>query len=399
MTSVILERRYAPYLSPMLHSPTRVLLLAATTLLLEGCGKKPDATKTAAPPTRLVTTAKVIARDSPLYVDEIGTCAAQESVSIQAQVTGQITQRHFADGADVKKGDPLFTIDPRPYQAALDQAQGALDTNKAKLKLDQINLQRALDLQSKKVIAPQDLDTAKTTVTTDEAQIESAQAALAAAQVNLDYCSIKSPLDGRAGLRLVDVGNVVSANAGSSVLLTIQKLDPIYTDFTIAENDLAQVRKYQPKGNLKVETDLPDDKAPPRLGDLYFLDTTVQAGAGTIKARGVTPNSDHLLLPGAFVHVRLILDTLKDARLIPNQALQISQRGPFVFVVKPDSTLDQRTVTPGQRQGDLVVVSQGVQPGEAVVTSGQLALAPGMKVNAQPDPAYNKDTPAPEAKQ
>lgn len=383
----------------MLISFTRVPLLAAAgVVLLAGCGQKPDAAKNAPPPTRLVTTAKVIARDSPLYVDEIGVCAAQESVSIQAQVTGQITERHFADGADVKKGEVLFTIDPRPYQAALDQAQGALDQARAKLKLDQINLQRAQDLQAKKVIAPQDFDTAKTTVTTDEAQIESAQASLAAAQVNLDYCSIKSPLDGRAGLRQVDVGNVVSANSGTSILLTIQKLDPIYTDFTVAENDLPQVRKYQPKGNLKVETDLPDDKAPPRIGDLYFLDTTVQSGAGTIKARGITPNPDHLLLPGAFVHVRLILDTLKDARLVPGQAVQISQRGPFVFVVKPDGTLDQRTVAPGQRQGDLVVISQGLQPGESVVTSGQLALAPGMKVNAQPDPAYSMDQPAPEAK-
>lgn len=370
-------------------------LATAGALLLAGCGKGTDPSKTSAPPpTRAVSTATVITRDSPLYVDEIGTCTAQESVSIQAQVTGQVTQRHFADGADVKKGDLLFTIDPRPYQAALDQAQGALDQAKAKLKLDQINLQRAQDLQSKKVIAPQDFDTAKTTVTTDDAQIESAQAALAAAQVNLDYCSIRSPLDGRAGLRLVDVGNVVSANAASSVLLTIQKLDPIYTDFTVAENDLPLVRKYQPKGNLKVETDLPDDKAPPRLGDLYFLDTTVQAGAGTIKARGVTPNPDHLLLPGAFVHVRLILDTLKDARLVPNQAVQISQRGPFIFVVKPDGTLDQRPVQPGQRQGGLVVITDGVQPGEAVVTSGQLALAPGMKVNAQPDPAYTPDPSA-----
>ncbi len=374
-------------------TPSRALLAAAA-IFLAGCGKSPDASKSPAPPPRLVTTAKVIARDSPLYVDEIGTCAAQETVSIQAQVTGQITERHFADGADVKKGEPLFTIDPRPYQAALDQAKGALDQARARLKLDQINFQRAQDLQAKKVIAPQDFDTAKTTVTTDDAQIESAQAALAAAQVNLDYCAIKSPIDGRAGLRMVDVGNVVSANSGTSILLTIQKLDPIYTDFTIAENDLAQVRKYQPKGNLKIETNLPDDKAPPRLGDLYFLDTTVQSGAGTIKARGVTPNPDHLLLPGAFVRVRLILDTLKDARLVPTQTVQISQRGPFVFVVKPDSTLDQRAVTVGQRQGDLVVISEGLQPGETVVTSGQLALAPGAKVSAQPDPAYDKDAPA-----
>lgn len=363
--------------------------LGLIALFLAGCGaKKTEAPKGPAGP-RLVTVTKVVAKDSPLYVEEIGTCAAQESVAIQAQVTGQITERHFADGADVKKGDLLFTIDPRPYQAALDEAKGTLAQNHAQLDLDNINLRRASDLQTKKVISPQDLDTAKTNVTTDQAKIASAEAAVAAAQVNLDFCAIKSPIDGRAGLRQVDVGNVVSANSGSSILLTVQKLDPIYTDFTIAENDLAEVRKYQPKGNLKVETDLPDDGAPPRYGDLYFLDTAVQAGAGTIKARGISPNPDHLLLPGAFVRVRLILDTLKDSRLVPNQVVQISQRGPYVFVVKGDGSLEQRPIKPGQRQGEMTVITEGLQLGETVVTSGQLALAPGMKVNAQPDPAYN----------
>ena len=207
-----------------------------------------------------------------------------------------------------------------------------------------------------------------------------------AAQVNLDYCSIRAPIDGRAGLRQVDVGNIVTLGSGTAVLLTIQRLDPIYTDFTVAESDLAQVRQF-PKEHIKVETNLPDPNVPPRLGDLYFLDTAVQAGAGTLKARGITPNPDHALLPGAFVRVRLILDTLKDACLVPNQAVQISQRGPFVFIVKADNTLEQRPVKPGQRQGELTVISEGLKPGETVVTSGQLALAPGMGINPQPDPA------------
>lgn len=366
-----------------------LLVACAGALFVAGCGK-PQAAAPPKPPPRLVTTVKVVTHDEPLYLDEIGTCTALETVSVQAQVSGQIIKRDFADGADVKKGDLLFTIDPRPYQAALDQAKGTLDQNKAQLELDKINLARADDLRKKNVNTPQDLDTARTNVTTDQAKIESGQAALDAAQVNLDYCLIKSPIDGRAGLRQVDVGNIVNAGSGNAVLLTIQRLDPIYTDFTIAESDMPQVRQYQPKGNLKVETDLPDPNVPPKLGDLYFLDTQVQAGAGTVKARGITPNPDHVLLPGAFVHVRLILDTLKDARLVPNQAVQISQRGPYVFVVKGDNTLEQRPVKPGQRQGDLVVISEGLQPGETVVNSGQLALAPGMPVNPQPDPAYNK---------
>ena len=363
--------------------------LIAVGLLATGCGG-PKTTTAPKPPPRLVTVARVVAHDEPLYLDEIGTCTALETVSVQAQVNGQIIKRDFADGADVKTGDLLFTIDPRPYQAALDQAKGALAQNKAQLELDKINLTRAQDLRTKNVNTPQDLDTARTNVQTDQARIESGQAAVDAAQVNLDFCQIRSPIDGRAGLRQVDVGNIVALGMGTAVLLTIQRIDPIYTDFTIAESDMPQVRQYLPKGNLKVETDLPDPNIPPRQGDLYFLDTQVQAGAGTVKARGITPNSDRAMLPGAFVHVRLILDTLKDARLVPNQAVQISQRGPFVFVVKPDNTLDLRPVKPGQRQGDLTVITDGLQPNEIVVTSGQLALAPGMTVNAQPDPSQPK---------
>ena len=364
--------------------PSRAAALTAA-CVLTACGQPKNATAPKPPP-RLVTVTKVVTHDEPLYLDEIGTCVAMETVSVQAQVNGQITERKFADGADVKKGDLLFIIDPRPYQAALDQAKGALAQNKAQLELDKINLSRAQDLSAKKVVASQDLDTAKTNVQTDTAKIQSAQAAVDAAQVNLDFCSIRAPIDGRAGLRQVDVGNIVTLGSGTAVLLTIQRLDPIYTDFTVAESDLAQVRQY-PKEHIKVETNLPDPNVPPRLGDLYFLDTAVQAGAGTLKARGITPNPDHALLPGAFVRVRLILDTLKDACLVPNQAVQISQRGPFVFIVKTDNTLEQRPIKPGQRQGDLTVVSEGLKPGETVVTSGQLALAPGMAVNAQPDPA------------
>ena len=333
--------------------------------------------KTAQPPVRPVLVAKVISKDVPLYLDEIGTCAAYETVQVQAQVSGQIIARHFQDGADVKKGDLLFTIDPRPYQAALEQAQ-------AQATLDQITMKRQQELRARNVISPQDLDTA-------QANAHKSEAAAAAAQVNIDFCYIKSPINGRAGLRLVDVGNIVSGNTGSgAVLLTIQGLDPIYTDFTVAETDLALVRKYLGGPNVKVQTYSPDEKIPPRVGDLYFIDTAVQPGSGTVKARGVTPNPDHALWPSEFVRVRFILDTIKDARLVPQQAVQISQNGPFIFVLKPDNTVDLRPVKPGQRQdGDLMVVESGIEPGETVVVTGQLALAPGTKVDPKPYNAPN----------
>jgi multidrug efflux system membrane fusion protein len=328
-----------------------------------------ETAKATQPPARPVLVAKVISKDVPLYLDEIGTCAAYETVQVQAQVAGQITARHFQDGADVKTGDLLFTIDPRPYQAALDQAQ-------AQAALDQVTLKRQVELRARNVTSSQDFDTA-------QANARKSEALAAAAQVNVDFCYIKSPINGRIGLRNVDVGNLVGPSSPS--LVTIQGLDPIYTDFTVAETDLALVRKYLGGPNVKVQTYSPDEKIAPRLGDLYFIDNAVQPGSGTVKARGVTPNQDRAFWPSEFVRVRFILDTVKDARLVPSQAVQISQNGPFVFVMKPDNTVDLRPVKPGQRQdGDLVVVESGIQPDETVVVTGQLALAPGTKVDPRP---------------
>ena len=320
-------------------------------------------------PVRPVTVAKVVAKDVPLYLDEIGTCAAYETVLVQAQVSGVIITRNFQDGSDVKKGDLLFTIDPRPFQAALDQA-------KAQAALDQLNLKRQEDLRARKVISQQDYDTAV-------ANAQKSQAATESAQVNLDWCYIKSPINGRVGLRNVDVGNLVGPS--TPPLVTILGLDPIYTDFTVSENDLPLVRKYLGGPNIKVQTYLQDGSITPRTGDLYFIDNAVQPGSGTVKARGVTPNPDRALWPSEFVRVRFILDMLKNATLVPSQAVQVSQSGPFVFVVKPDNTVDLRPVKPGQRQeGDLTVVESGVKPDEPVVVTGQLALAPGAKVAPQP---------------
>ena len=320
-------------------------------------------------PVRPVTVTKVVTKDVPLYLDEIGTCAAYETVLVQAQVIGVIITRNFQDGSDVKKGDLLFTIDPRPYQAALDQA-------KAQAELDQVTLKRQEDLRARKVVSQQDYDTAV-------ANAQKSQAATEAAQVNLDWCYIKSPINGRVGLRNVDVGNLVGPS--TPPLVTILGLDPIYTDFTVAENDLPLVRKYLGGPNIKVQTYLQDGSITPRTGDLYFIDNAVQPGSGTVRARGVAPNPDRALWPSEFVRVRFILDTLKNATLVPAQAVQVSQSGPFVFVVKPDNTVDLRPVKPGQRQeGDLTVVESGLKPDETVVVTGQLALAPGAKVAPQP---------------
>jgi membrane fusion protein, multidrug efflux system len=357
--------------------PVFVLQMTAS-----GCNRANSQAAGPQMPPPLVSVAKAQAQDVPVYLDEIGKSYAFESVTVTPQVGGRITQRQFQDGADLTEGQLLFVIDPRPYQAQLDSAKGALAQAKAALDLAKAEFARSSELFNSKLIAKQDYDSKRSTVEVDQAQVESAQGALETAQLNLEYCSIHSPILGRAGSRLVDVGNVVQAN--TTALLLIQRLDPIYADFTITERDLPNVQKEMTRGTLKTFVRLPSDpEEHARGGKLTFLDNTVQNGTGTVVLRATISNPDHHFWPGQFVNVRLVLATQKGAVLIPNQATQISQNGPFVYVVKPDNTADLRLVTLGQRQGHNIVVSQGVAPGEDVIVAGQMTVAPNGKVRVE----------------
>ena len=350
-------------------------LACALGLLFTGCAKKdPPAFERPASP---VTLATASAGDVPLYLDEVGHTVARETVSVQPQVSGNITQILFTDGADLKKGDPLFTIDPRPFQAQLSAAEANLSQSKAALDFARIQFARVQDLVESRAIARQDYDTRKNAVDVCEAQVEQNEAALESARLNLEYTSIRSPIDGRAGHRLVDPGNVVTAN--TTTLLTIERMDPIYADFTVTEGDFSQVQRNSAKGALRVEVRLPDETKP-EVGQLTFLDNAVQGSSGTVLLRATVPNSSRNLWPGQFVNVRLVLANLSKAILVPAAAMQDSAKGPFVYVVKPDSTAELRLVELGQRQGDLVVVEQGLEAGERVVLNGQLGVIPGSKV-------------------
>jgi multidrug efflux system membrane fusion protein len=330
-------------------------------------------------PAPLVTVALATAQDVPRYLDEIGRNVAFESVTVTPQVGGKITERHFQDGESLKKGQLLFVIDPRPYKAQVDSAQATLAQTKAALDLAKIEFARDEEIVGTRAISKQDYDTKKNTVEVDQAQVEAAEAALETAKLNLEYCYIHSPIDGRAGARLVDAGNVVQAN--STALLSIQRLNPIYATFTVTERDLPQVQKEMAHGTLKAMVRLPaDPDGGARAGNVEFLDNAVQSGTGTVNLRATVSNPDHHFWPGQFVQVKLILSTEKGAVLIPNQATQISQKGPFVYVVKPDDSADLRPVTLGQRQGDDVVVTAGLASGERVVVTGQLTVRPGGKV-------------------
>jgi multidrug efflux system membrane fusion protein len=330
-------------------------------------------------PAPLVTVVKAAAQDVPRYLDEIGRNAAFESVTVTPQVGGRIVERHFQDGDNLKRGQLLFVVDPRPYKAQVDAAQATLAQANAALDLARIQFARDEEVIGEKAISKQDYDTKKNAVEVDQAQVEAAEAALETAKLNLEYCYIHSPIDGRAGARLVDIGNVVQANASS--LLSIQRLDPIYANFTVTEGDLPDVQKQMSSGTLKAAVRLPSDtEATARSGRVEFLDNAVQNGSGTVNLRATLSNSDHHFWPGQFVDVKLVLSTEKRAVLIPNQATQISQKGPFVYVVKSDETAELRPVKLGQRQGDQIVVTDGVAPNERVVLAGQMLVRPGGKV-------------------
>lgn len=340
-----------------------------------------------------VQAAKAIAKDVPVYIDEIGTCAAREFVQVRPQVAGRITEIHFTDGQDLKKGDKLYTIDPRPYQAALDQAVASLAQAKAnhdwaKQQLD--NAQAAIEA---KAISREELQSRQNALTVADAEIRVREAAIETARINVEYCTIVSPIDGRAGQRMVDVGNVVKAN-DDNAMLTIQRMDPIYADFTTSERNLDEVRRQTAKGTLRTLVTSPQSPdLQPREGELTFLDNAVQSGTGTIKLRATLPNQDRAFWPGQFVQVRLILTTKKDAVMVPVIAQQIGQTGPYVYVVKetgagadgkPATIAEMRPITAGQRHGDMIVVEKGVAAGEQVVTVGQMMIMPGGPVMVLP---------------
>jgi membrane fusion protein, multidrug efflux system len=388
-----LDSNHSNYRTGASRAAAPVLIMGALVLALVGCTSSSGATgqKAGGPPQRppaSVTIAAAVTQDVPLYLDEVGRCVAREAVSVQPQVSGRITAIHFTDGADLRKGDLLFTIDQRPFEAQLHSAEATLAQQRAALDLAKLQFERAAGLIGTKAIAQSDYDTRKNAVDVAAAQVRQSEAAIETARLNLEYTSIRSPINGRAGHRLVDIGNVVGAN--TTPLLSIQRVDPIYSDFTVTENDLSQVRGHMTRGGLKVEVRLPDQPNKPVMGDLTFLDNAVQDTTGTVLLRATVPNANHRLWPGQFVRVRLILNTLPGAVLVPAAAPQMSAKGSFIYVVKEDATAELRPVKVGQRQGDFLVIEQGIKAGERVIVSGQLTVMPGSKVRVIPPQNANE---------
>lgn len=355
-----------------------IIVLGISLAGIVSCEKKAAPT----PPPPPVTFAPAETRGMPYTVDTFGNCESIANVTLQAQVTGNLLEYAVAQGAMVKAGDLIARIDPRPFEAAVQEAQGSLDSAKAQLANADVTLQRQQALYKTKTIDLADLQTAEANQLQAQGAVLTAEGQLADAQINLGYCTITSPIAGKAGLYLVDAGNLVTAN--TTQLINLQTINPIYVNFTISENDFSRVRQYFAKGGkLPVEITIPGAPDDVISGSLTFINNDIDSGTGTLTLQATLPNDDARLWPGLFVNVKLVLTTLEAAVVIPASCVLVGQQGPYVFVVNADDTVTQRTIRPDQRQGDLIVVAQGVSAGDRVVTAGQLGLNTGMKVRPQ----------------
>jgi multidrug efflux system membrane fusion protein len=320
--------------------------------------------------------------DAPVTLTAIGAVQSVSTVSIRAQIDGQIRQVHFTEGQRVKKGDLLFTIDPRPFQAALRAAEAALARNRALLLKAQSDLRRYQELSAREFASKQKFEEARANAAALEASIKGDEAQVDIARLRLEYTQIRSPIDGRAGSVLVTAGNLVKAN--DATLVVVNQTRPIYAAFSVPESRLDDIRRYQAAGPLTVRILAPEGSAPVPAGRLTFINNAVDQTTGTIQLKATFPNPDDRLTPGQFVNVELLLTTLRQAVVVPTNAIQVGQREGvtfrYVFVVKADRTVQLRRVVPGVNFGDHTVLTSGLNTGERVVTVGQLRLRPGARV-------------------
>ena len=357
-----------------------VAALALTAVLAAGCSRKSSGSApgrgTAAVP---VLVAKVTETNIPVQLKAIGNVMPYSRVTIRSQITGQLTEVHFKEGQEVKQGDLLFTMDPRPPEAALEQARADLVRDQAQLENAQIEFERSSNLFQSKVMAQADFDTAKATLDSAQGTVLADRAAITNAILNLGYTSIRSPLDGVVGSQLVYAGNIIKSP--DDQMLMINQIHPIYVQFSVPENYLAEIRHEMAEGPLKVNATFDGFHGGAPEGKLTFVDNMVDTTTGTIALKATFPNEDSVLWPGQFVQVEMVLSDLPRALVVPSQAIQTGQDGDYVFVVKPDDTAEMRPVKIGPSYKNDIVVTDGLRAGETVVTDGQLNLITGTKVD------------------
>jgi multidrug efflux system membrane fusion protein len=328
-----------------------------------------------------VTVGQVEQRDVPQLIKAIGRVEALSTVSIKSRITGQLLKVHFQEGQFVTKGDPLFTIDPAPFESALRQSQAQAARDQAQADKAAEDLRRYQELVSRKAVSAAQYEQFQTEAKAKAAQALASQADVQNARLNLGFCHINSPISGVMGSLVSYAGNMIKAN-DDKAMVTITQVQPIQVSFAVPEQNLARIRRQQGQGQnqLKVEAQVPGDESRPVTGALVFVDNTVDTATGTIRLKASYDNPEHLLWPGQFVNVTLWLSLRQGATVLPTKALSAGQEGYYVFVVQPDMTVQSRMVKTGESQDGLSLVEEGVKPGEQVVTDGQLRLVPGAKV-------------------
>ncbi len=348
----------------------------AIALLLSGCSEKKQQ---AVAPRVPVTVADVQQKTVPVQVRVIGNVEAYTMVGVKPQITGEIVGVHFSEGQDVKKGQLLFTFDPRPFEADLLRAQANLAQDEAKAKNAEIERQRYSRLMEAGVVAKEQAEQMQTnddamiaTVKADRAQVEYAR-------VQLIYTKIYSPIDGRTGNLMLHLGNVVKANPDNP-MITINQVNPIYVTFAVPQQTLPEIKQHMAKGKLQVTAIIQGQEERPEEGTLTFIDNNVDLNTGTIKLKGTFTNTDRRLWPGQYVNVALTLNQQSNAIVVPTQAIVTGQQGAFVFVVKPDLTAEARPVKVDRNIDNESVIASGLSAGEKVVTDGQIRLVTGAKV-------------------
>jgi membrane fusion protein, multidrug efflux system len=325
-----------------------------------------------------ITTAPVIQKSVPLTIEGIGTVIAASTVAVHAQITGELTSVNFVEGDEVQQGQVIVTLDKRPLEAALNQAQATLDRDLAGAVNARAQAVRYQDLLKRGIATHEQMDQIVANAAALDATVGADRAAVDSAKVQVDYATIRAPLTGKTGLLQVHPGNLVRAGDAGAIV-TINKITPVYVSFAIPEALLPELKRYMAKGHLSVRAQAPNDDAS-STGTINFIDNAVDVTTGMIKIKGTFPNTDRRLWPGQYVNASVTLSAEGSAIVVPSTAVQTGQQGTYVFVLKPDQTVDLRAVAVERTSGEESVIKSGLKPGETVVTDGQLRLVPGSHV-------------------
>jgi multidrug efflux system membrane fusion protein len=364
---------------------TGFLVGAATVALLWGGACSPSKNKRVQRsfPANPVAVAQALQKDMPFQVNSVGRVEAFSTVAVKAQVGGQITGVYFKEGQSVKKGELLLTIDRRPYEIALKQSESLLEKDRALLRNAEADVERYAGLVQKDYVTKEQYDSLIANRDVLIAAIKADEANVANSKLQLEYCAIVSPIDGRTGSLLIYPGNIIRANDTSPAVVIFQ-INPIYVSFSVPEQYLPRIQDFMAKETMKTEAFPAGENGPSLPGVLSFVDNTIDPATGTIILKSTFPNGDRALWPGQFLNVSLTLTVEKNVTVVPSQSVQTSQTGQYVFVVKEDMTAEMRPVKVDRTVGGETVIAAGVKPGEKVVTDGQLRLVPGSRVEVKP---------------